>query len=291
MNAAIESVGDGGPESTVEVPAERPNVPSRVDRARESAALRLAVWAVPVAALGFFVGSAPEGVLAVRLGLALAAAAAIPLAARFAKPTVAALVAAVGLAAAAVGFDPGLSAALFAASLGAFVTVGAPLAQVLLFGSVAGPNSGASRLLSLETLAATEVTRARRHERPLTVWSLRVDGGHEVAAEVASTVARCLRLSDLLGSAGRSKLLAVLPETTAEESLAVLQRVDQALADAHVGRIDIGVASFPDDELTWIGLRNAARKSERPLEDYFAAGERGTEVRPVEVQAEARGAM
>ena len=124
----------------------------------------------------------------------------------------------------------------------------------------------------LDALAAHELGRARRYERPLTLVSMSVRGrragGRE---ELVRMLAGSLRGSDLLGSAADGRVHVVLPETSGESAQVLLPRFSSALPAALAERVRVGVASFPEDEVTWVGLKDCAAAREEPVS---AAGRR-----------------
>lgn len=125
---------------------------------------------------------------------------------------------------------------------------------------------------------AVEFRRSRRYSRPLSVLMLDLDNfkemndshGHPfgdfLLAEVASTLARSVRESDLVARYGGEEFVVMLPETTSEEAVAVAEKLRRAIADREFAQGDVrvrlqlsaGVAGFdgigvdqsPDDLVT-----------------------------------------
>jgi lipopolysaccharide/colanic/teichoic acid biosynthesis glycosyltransferase len=118
----------------------------------------------------------------------------------------------------------------------------------------------------LDALAGHELGRARRYERPLTLLSVSV-GGRRASGrdELVQLLAQSLRGSDLLGSAADGRVHVVLPETSGEAADVLVPRFSAALPPALAERVRVGVASFPDDEVTWVGLKDCAATREQPV--------------------------
>jgi diguanylate cyclase (GGDEF)-like protein len=120
----------------------------------------------------------------------------------------------------------------------------------------------------LEELLRTEVERADRYSRPLTVAMIDVDHfkrvndtyGHPVGDEVLrAIVSRCqkaIRISDALGRYGGEEFVLVLPETALNEARVVAERVRNSVSGALVVvgdralpiTVSIGLASFQNKE-------------------------------------------
>lgn len=131
----------------------------------------------------------------------------------------------------------------------------------------------AERILSeplFEELAARELVRARRYERPLAALSVRIvdsSASREPPLDlgtVASVLASFLRQSDLLGRTPDGRLLVLLPETSRHEAAGLITRLQTILPEAK-RRLVLGCALFPDEEITWVGLRDRARRTEAPF--------------------------
>jgi len=119
---------------------------------------------------------------------------------------------------------------------------------------------------------------ARRSGRPLSVVSLDVDHfkgvndrfGHEAGDEVlrrlAQTLQQRLRASDVIARLGGEEFAVVLPDTAAEDALAIAQSIVDGMAaqeDPLVGRITVsaGIASLrdaPDSALELLRRSDAA---------------------------------
>jgi len=124
-----------------------------------------------------------------------------------------------------------------------------------------------------EELAAREFGRVRRYERPLTLLSLAVVDGYPPLAvrrqvdEVAELVSSFLRQTDLLGRSACGRLLVMLPETSREDVSGLIARLGTVLPEEKHGLV-LGIASFPQDDVTWVGLRAFAEESEVPFHQH-----------------------
>ena len=116
-------------------------------------------------------------------------------------------------------------------------------------------------------LLAAMISGARRHERPLAVAMVDLDGfkavndrhGHEtgdaVLVAAADALQRALRAEDLLGRLGGEEFLAVLPDTAPEAAARAAERLRAAVADsggpvrvtASVGWAVLQPGEAPDD--------------------------------------------
>lgn len=127
---------------------------------------------------------------------------------------------------------------------------------------------------------ATEFTRSRRHDRPMSVTVIepaaeglaaaieraaaevdRAMRARYVSGKLARAVGDALRRSDLLfehRSSGRLFILS--PETDDDGAQLLLQRVTEAAARAGVPS-DVGTASFPSDAIGFDGLVMAAEEA------------------------------
>jgi lipopolysaccharide/colanic/teichoic acid biosynthesis glycosyltransferase len=117
----------------------------------------------------------------------------------------------------------------------------------------------------LDALGMHELNRARRYERPLTLVSLSFAGSRRDGLRATERVSSCLRQSDLLGHAS-GRLLIVLTETPGNAIQGLVSRFVTALEDDLAGKTQLGAASFPAEEVTWIGLKTRAVESEAPLQ-------------------------
>lgn len=116
-------------------------------------------------------------------------------------------------------------------------------------------------------VAAGEVTRARRYERPLSLLVLDIDhfksvndqlghtAGDAVLREVAQVVQKQLRQSDVLGRFGGEEFVALLPETGLADAAFFAERIRKAVKEAsYPGHddlsctISIGIAELSQNE-------------------------------------------
>jgi hypothetical protein len=79
-----------------------------------------------------------------------------------------------------------------------------------------------------------------------------------------------VRVTDIVGYVGPSRFALILPETPHTDADAVVHRLRGALGDLGA-RIRLGYASFPDESVTWVGLKALATERERPLDTYDLA--------------------
>ena len=125
----------------------------------------------------------------------------------------------------------------------------------------------------MDVLVSRELARARRHGTNLSVASVslanaRGDGRPAPASamgEVASDFAGTLRVTDVVAySRGRRRLTVLLSDTSADGARGLLRRLEARPTIA--GRVRVGVASFPEEAVTYRALRELAAKREQPLE-------------------------
>ena len=148
---------------------------------------------------------------------------------------------------------------------------------------------------ALKERLATEVQRASRHERPLSVLMLDIDhfkafndafghaAGDVALREVASILRRGLRRDDFAARYGGEEFLMVLPETTVAEAAPAAERIRMQVANLAVQpgsrvpaslTVSIGIASYPDDRTDCNQLLQAA-----DLAMYLAKHEGRNQVR------------
>lgn len=192
-------------------------------------------------------------------------------------PGVAALVALLGAVAGALGLIPAIAGAVLVCAA-CIVTVVVLLARYRHRSarntmSAAGPGD----TLKLDFVVRRELARARRNARPLAVASLSVtsdrrDGFRSRRVdEVARVLAASLRQTDVIACTNeRTRLALLLSETSREHADGLLARLK---SQPELGRrVHVGVASFPEDGVTWAGLKALARERERPLGASGAVG-------------------
>ncbi len=119
----------------------------------------------------------------------------------------------------------------------------------------------------LDDSAGNELTRARRYNRRVAVLVATLDGNHPGVDHLANELRDALRVSDIVGRSRGHCVIAVLPETTADGARAFLRRLAAGMDADRAEAVFVGVASFPDDGVTWVGLQLAARGAQAPLSD------------------------
>jgi hypothetical protein len=130
----------------------------------------------------------------------------------------------------------------------------------------------------VDVLVGRELARARRHGTSLSVASVSLvapaDGGRgrsrATLGEVASDFARSLRVTDVVAySRGGLRLTVLLSDTSAEDARGLLRRLE---SQSHIaGGLRVGVASFPEEAVTYRGLRDLAGKREQPVARHLAS--------------------
>jgi hypothetical protein len=177
------------------------------------------------------------------------------------------------VAAAGVAVDVTAATLLFGGLLvaGAWVgrTVSAGLPGLNLIAAVASNARTVRESVLLDERARTELTRARRYERPLSVITVRVDSDQRKrsahrAVAAGRAMARALRVTDFVGVTEDGDAVAVLPDTRREIVADLIARVKESIAETRVSG-QIGYATFPDDAVTWRELREAADDCSCPL--------------------------
>jgi diguanylate cyclase (GGDEF)-like protein len=124
----------------------------------------------------------------------------------------------------------------------------------------------------------TELVRAERHKRPLSVLMIDVDffkkindamghpAGDELLRRLAETLGADLRQTDLIARYGGEEFTVLLPESTKSEALQVAERMRAAVeALSNEGTawklkvtVSLGVATYPEDGETGQGVLEAA---------------------------------
>lgn len=125
---------------------------------------------------------------------------------------------------------------------------------------------------AFELLAARELARARRQERPLAMLVLDprprslADFDHRSSdlEELAGLLARELRLTDAFGVVD-GRIVAILPDTRQSGVATLLDRLRTVLDPELTARVRLGHASFPDEEITLVGLQERALGRSTPL--------------------------
>jgi diguanylate cyclase (GGDEF)-like protein len=136
------------------------------------------------------------------------------------------------------------------------------------------PLTGLGNARLLRERIGYEVGRHARHERPLAVVVLDLDGfksvndrfghaaGDEVLREVGAALARTVRDQDTVVRQGGDEFCVLAPETGAEEAGCLIARLSQAVSGAVSGLSGVsasfGAAVFPADGETAAALLDAA---------------------------------
>lgn len=170
---------------------------------------------------------------------------------------------ALGAASVSVALDTSVVTVEFAvlALIGATFgyTVSSRLPSMTLFAAASGDRVSREHV-ALEERVRTELTRARRYERPLSVISFAVErrvGSPRLAVTVGRAMADSLRITDFVGVTDQGHAVAVLPETGRDVLSGLLSRVEEQVGRSGV-RGRLGYASFPDDAVTWRELTDVA---------------------------------
>jgi len=141
-------------------------------------------------------------------------------------------------------------------------------------GEFVDPATGLANQRYLALFLNGEVSRAQRSGKPLSVAIFDVDGfedltaraGREAAAGVITDIAGCLKAGlrdyDLVASSSPGRLLAVLPETSAETAFEVSKRLHQSMTSLRVSEeplsVTVGISTFPEHGSTPDELVNSS---------------------------------
>jgi hypothetical protein len=146
---------------------------------------------------------------------------------------------------------------------------------------------------AFEFVTARELARARRHEQPLTLVVLDVRPGvfaglfhrSRILRRASGELSGRLRLTDALGEV-QGRLVAILTDTGRDDARAALIRLRADLANQAelLEQLELGYASFPEDEVTLVGLHERALERRRPFLEQ-AAESASTAPRPSEAVA------
>jgi lipopolysaccharide/colanic/teichoic acid biosynthesis glycosyltransferase len=129
-----------------------------------------------------------------------------------------------------------------------------------------GPRLRNPGTMTLTDPVAREFAHARREGSELSVASLSVPAERGLTrrlAQIARELVPRLRRSDVIVRAVTDRLVVVFPRADADVAKAVLTR---ALAGG-ARDLQVGIATFPEDALTWTGLKDVAREREAPWMD------------------------
>jgi diguanylate cyclase (GGDEF)-like protein/PAS domain S-box-containing protein len=149
--------------------------------------------------------------------------------------------------------------------------------------------TGVANRSHLFACAASEIRRAARYRRPLSVLMVDLDHfkrvndefghavGDAVLAEFAGICARLLRADDLIARYGGEEFVALLPETDEQGALAVAERLRDAAAQMQISAapasrpvtVSIGVASMRPGETA---IETVLARADEALYEAKAAG-------------------
>jgi hypothetical protein len=118
---------------------------------------------------------------------------------------------------------------------------------------------------TIDTLGRREIVRARRATRPVTLAAVTVAGSRlrEDLETVAAELAVSIRETDLIGYGHGSRLFLVFTETSGDEAVSAWARLRAELGPALAEEVQVGMASFPEDNSTWDGLKALASERAR----------------------------
>jgi hypothetical protein len=233
-------------------------------------------WAASLVALGVVVGTLTGAERRGAIAGVLVVAVCVLVLSRVPRRVMAlALAAAIG--AVAVAVEPAVTAGSLACAALLVVVL---LLSVSVLSRLPRTRSEPLTSMSRETLddaAAEELTRARRYERPLAIVSMsiapEISSGSRAddhpISEVAAKVALCLRRADVVGYAGPARLIVLLPETTGKDAIRFIVRLGAVLPIGVAEVLRVGIACFPTEEVTWVGLKSLGQERERPLREFL----------------------
>lgn len=189
----------------------------------------------------------------------------------------------------AVTWDAGVAVALPAAGLStAIILRGAALggvgrlrSPVVSTGGDSGEVASGRELESAsedsqqaDSLLRRELARARRHQRPMAVVSVRLTESVEgkrrsmnSGSALTDAFGGMIRDIDYIRQQDGGRILLVLPETSGEAARMMVARLAANLDRGLTARLMVGIASFPEDEITWDALREHAIARETALLD------------------------
>ena len=182
-------------------------------------------------------------------------------------------------------FFPELSLVLVATAMAGFVSLRQILAERELFQAHrklhaahrelatlarTDPLTGLANQRTLVAEIEDDLARFQRHGRGGALLFLDIDhfknlndtlghaAGDEVLREFGEVVAEALRSVDVFGRWGGEEFLALLPEVSEREAVAIAERVRERVHAEGSVTVSIGLALFPDDGETLPGLLAAA---------------------------------
>jgi len=124
--------------------------------------------------------------------------------------------------------------------------------------------------------AAAEIERARRYQHPFSVAGVVL--GHRVGDELlrsaAAALRGALRATDLIARLGRDEFIVLLPETPAEATRVVLEKLRTGLLEVRAGdgrqiAISLGGVTFLDPPA---GVDDIVRAADERITDAKATG-------------------
>jgi hypothetical protein len=137
-----------------------------------------------------------------------------------------------------------------------------------------------------------EVRRARQHHRPLAVLALDASGSsnkatpeqllQELQRDLVHKFTNC-RIAELLAKEAKDHAIitqtdrhfvVLLPETDREAAEQLLRHVNQSVKSSLGLKVRVGLSTFPDEEVTLVGL---LQRAESNMQDRPAHDRRGTE--------------
>jgi diguanylate cyclase (GGDEF)-like protein len=110
----------------------------------------------------------------------------------------------------------------------------------------------------------TELSRAQRYDLNFALIIIDIDNfkdindtfghpaGDEILKKVSLHIKNALRESDIVSRYGGDEFVALLPETTKEDTKIVGERIRQSIVEKKLGgnipiHISVGIAAYPDD--------------------------------------------
>lgn len=136
------------------------------------------------------------------------------------------------------------------------------------------PTTGLASRRYVEMFLPREVSRSERLGKPVSVAVFDLDGfsalvdsvGQDAIdkalSEIGTALKAGLREYDVVGRYSSGRLIAVLPESSAEQAFEAAERLHGSLASSRLGNkplsVSVGIAAYPDDVATPDELVNSA---------------------------------